>query len=165
MSVKVDIVRATREHAHFLAPMMRYADVLEVQASAGFTPLEAITHALEFSEFSFAVFFDGQLAAVFGVGLPVDAKDTILCPPATGIPWLLTSEVVDRHHREFCRVSKQAVAMLSERYETLVQWVDLRHTRALRWAAWVGFSVGQPVPFGVEARLFRPIIFRRSNRV
>ena len=161
---RVELFQANEEHARALAPAMRPADRLEIQASGGWEdPLPCLYDALDFSELAIAACFDGEVAALFGVGAPEDAPASILCGPSTGVAWLLTGSAVDRYKLSFLKVCRQLLPVALEKYPTLVNAIDARHRSALRWAQWLGFEVCLPIPFGREARLFHPVILRRSS--
>ncbi len=157
---KVQTVPACLEHAAALAPRLRAEDVAEVLASHGHGPLEALTAALAASELAGALLVDGEVAALYGVA-PV--RETILGPPVAGSIWLLGSDALGRHRREFLRRSRLVVAEALERYPLLFNFVDARYTAALRWAAWLGFEVLPAQPHGVAGLPFHRIVMRKGG--
>jgi hypothetical protein len=151
----VTIVPATPDLARQLAPLMRAADQAEVRASGGYEPIDALLEALVWSAEAYAGFIDGELAALFGV-----VPGTFLTGEA--VPWLLTSDVIQRKPRAFLRASREVIADWMGKYPVLVQQVDARYEQALRWAARVGFQVEAPAPFGVDGAPFCRISMRRA---
>lgn len=137
---------------------MRQSDKDEVLASDGWQPAEALWGSLEQSDFAATFMVDGEPLAIFGV---VPARDDLLGPVERGIVWMLTGEGVERHRILFARVSRVVVADIAAKYGCLLNMVDARYGAALRWAKWVGFTVGDPMPFGRDGRPFCPIELRR----
>lgn len=149
MEGRLDIRAAQRRHAEELAPRMREADRLECLASTGHDPLGALLLSLDLSRVACVALFDGEVGALFGVADGVQ--------PQTGIVWMLTSDVVDEHWREFARRTRCELDVLNTQWQHLYNFVDARHTKALRWARWAGFGIGPPVAFGVAGLPFHPI--------
>ncbi len=149
------IVPATDEHAREMALVMRQADVDEVWASSHYEPLEALLASLRVSLNPRAGLADGRVVCMYGMGQQTLISDW-------GIPWLLTAEGLDKHAKEFLRRSKQYVMKERHKYKFLLNYVDARHTVALRWLEWLGFDLGEAKPFGAENLLFRP--FRMGPR-
>jgi hypothetical protein len=156
MAPRIHVEPATLEHALALAPRMRADDAAEVCASHDMTPLEALRSGLERSQpHAWAGFIDGELAAMFGLSrAPFLA--TSVCP------WLLTSDVVERHPRAFWIACREVVRQWVTTHHELEQWVDARYTRALRWARRLGFQVEPAEPFGAHGLPFHRIHMRRA---
>lgn len=80
-----------------------------------------------------------------------------------GIPWLLGTPEIPDHARAFLRASKLWVRQQIKQYDTLENWVDVRHTRAVQWLQWLGFSLDAPRPFGVEKMPFHHFVMRAQD--
>lgn len=160
MARSVRILKATVAHAEALAPLMRPEDAAEVWASGGYPPLDVLLEALNFSDVAYTLFLDGEVAAMWGVGPAM--KPTLLAGRWLGVPWLLTGRAVTKHPGAFLRACRACLPLLLQRYPVLVQWVDARYVAAVRWVRWLGFEVGEPVPFGVSGLPFHPVRIRRS---
>lgn len=136
-------------HIPIVAQDMRDADRLEVLASHGMTPQEALEECIKQSDIAFTGFDKkGVPMLMFGAG-----SESILDP--VGIPWMLTAENIYSMQMEFLRVSRYYVFMLRKRYPLLENYVDARYDMAVRWLAWCGFTIHEPEPYGVEGQLFR----------
>jgi hypothetical protein len=159
MTVRVDILPASEAHARELAPRMRQADVLEVQASGGYTPLAALLVSLERSEVARAALLDGVVACLWGV---VPLRRSALHGRVGGA-WLLTSDLLERHPRAFWRHCRRELALLFERFDALTNAMDCRNVAALRWGWRLGFRFERPEPFGVEGRPFERFHLRRED--
>lgn len=162
MGVNVQVRPATLEHAALLAPQLRAEDLAEAMAHGFTDALDALTKCVERSADAYALMFDEQVAALFGVGHPLEVVATgeeICCV------WALTGRAVCEHPKAFIRASRPMLAFMLEHCGILWNYVDGRYTAALRWLRWLGFSVGEPVPFGPAGELFHPVSIRRPEWV
>ena len=153
MKTKYEMVPATLEHAEELAENMRWADCEEVWATAHLYPLQATLFSLEASRDATTGLADGCVVCMFGVG-PAAIIST------TGVPWLLTTDGVERHAKAFLRRNKKVVKEMLMTYPFLKNYVDERNTVAVRWLKWLGFDIMPSVPFGVEELPFHPFEMR-----
>lgn len=155
MGTEVKVLPATPELAEQLAGTMRPEDVAEVRAQ-GWEPLPALLQSMRGSDVSIAVVLGDQVGAMFGVGQLAGVSARV------GQVWFLTGEVFARHPKAFVRVARQALAQLLELYPVLFNLIDTRYAAALRWARWLKFDIGAPLPFGPEGVLFAPAHLRRD---
>lgn len=137
---------------------MREADRAECEA-LGFSPIDALVKSLAVSREAYAMLFDGEPAAVFGV---VPMPKVTLVGAERGRVWALTGRGVDKHKKAFIRWSRRVVTQLLERYELLFNFVDARYVGALRWLASLGFDVFLPEQYGAHGALFCPFRIRRQ---
>jgi hypothetical protein len=136
---------------------MRPEEVLEC-AAHGLTPEGALLDSLERSEEAYAAIFDGQVACLFGVvHLATWNGERI------GGAWLLTSDLVERHRKAFWRACRPALLELFERWDVLVNAIDVRHEKAIRWAERLGLQLGPAEPFGLAGEPFRAFRARRED--
>jgi hypothetical protein len=78
-----------------------------------------------------------------------------------GAPWLLGTDAVDRNYRQFLRRSLSWREQLSQRYDVLRNFVDDRNEVSKRWLEWMGFTLFDPIPVGVNGEMFRMFELRR----
>jgi len=129
---------ATMEHVRELAANIRKADEEEIKASGDYTTLAALEDSLHMSRGEcWAVFFDDKLALIWGT-VPIGHVTK------TAIPWMITTEVVNKHPKTFVKLSRNVIIWLRRRYSLLTAMVDVRYYAALRWAERMGFHVGPP---------------------
>ena len=135
-----------------LALSMRGDDRRECEAS-GLDAFQSLTLSLARSNFATTARIDGRVLAMFGV---VPLGGTLVAPEA-GWAWVLTSELVERHPREFYRESKRVLAEMVRRFPVLVNQVDGRYTRAHAWLKALGFAFHPAVPVGPSGLPFFPV--------
>lgn len=143
---------ATMQDAAEMAPRMRAADALEVLSAGGYSPLGALEDSILMSSGSaWTVRHEGEIIGIWGV---VDSSALT----GHGVPWLLTTALIETCQKDFYKGSLAVVAILRRRYALLSNYVDARHVQALRWARRIGFQVAErPVPFGVAQVPFHRI--------
>lgn len=120
---------------------MRECDRLEVKASAGGLWEHVLRVGLRTSLYSKTITGDGELAAIFGVA-PASLVDGV------GRPWLLATDVFDRHPRAVIRHCRRYIDPMLDTFPHLVNYVDARNTKTIAWLAWLGFTMHDPEPHG-----------------
>ena len=154
----ISIHKATALDAFYLGYAMREEDRAEVKASGGYTPEAAALRSIQASTEAWAAEWDGEIVACWGV---------VELNPLTryGVVWALTGKLVEAHPKLFYKGSKEVVRDLRTRYSLLVNAVDARYARALRWVERLGFEVGESRSYGVEGRPFHPIALKGVQHV
>lgn len=127
------LITATQDHCLSLAPRLRRYDV----GTPGIAPLEALetTFSLSISAWTWTV--DDTPAAMVGIVVPNLVGDTAL-------PWVMATELVNAHRREFWRASKVVLGFILERYPRLEGYCDARFAASQRWLKRLGFHVESP---------------------
>jgi len=139
-----------------IAANARQADRDEIEEGCGQTITSALTIGLRSSVASSVIAWNDTPLAAFG--------DVSYSPGAgIGVPWLVSTNAIERHPRAFLRICQPLVAQMMERHQTLINYVDARNTAAIRWLEWLGFSMGSPTPYGPNQLLFRQFQMTRGN--
>lgn len=120
---------------------LRHADIEEIRASGDLLPIEAVQQCVALSAPCWAAVINGELAAIFGAA-PISLIGPI------GTPWLLGTPVMDRHPRTVISTSRPYLALIQAAYPQLVNWVDVRNTRSIRWLKALGFNFHPAAPYG-----------------
>lgn len=147
MTERLVVVPALPEHAAAIADDARPEDVAELWAQARSTPLQSMLRGIERSAFSLTCLFDGEPVAMFGV-VPVSLLT------GRGVPWMVASRKIDQHQRLFLRHCRPAVEQMGQMFRHLCNHVDARNTKAVRWLAWLGFTVQPAQPHGPDGLPF-----------
>jgi hypothetical protein len=130
---------ATEADCVALAPHLRTGDLAEIASTSQLGPLGELRSSLAQSSHAVtAALPDGRIICMFGVG-------SIGFLSTEGSPWLVGSDLVDVHWREFVRRSRKYLGAMLELYPTLANAIDARQADAIRWLRWLGFSVSQPI--------------------
>lgn len=141
--MKYSLATATEQDLCHIAQNMDPADAAEVWATAHLTPLEAITISAAASRDPWVGRVEGVPICAFGV-----SQRTIL--DDKGVPWLLGTPEIRKHARVFLHVSRNWVEAQAECFRTLENFVDSRHTRAVKWLRWLGFTIEPAQPYGPD---------------
>ena len=142
--------QAIPEDAHKLAPKMRKADREEIKASHNSTPLNALLFPftqLKHKTFTIIGTEKEDVIGMFGV-VPCETKNY-------GIAWLLSSEELLNHTRQFLRECPKWVNEMSKDYKYLYNYVDERNIVAIKWLQFLGFKDIETLPYGYEKKNFK----------
>ena len=135
--------------AEALAPMLRQADLQELQASSSLPPYAVLKQSAEESTPACTVIgASGQVAALFGA---------VPSGPPSGIIWLLGSDelVSGATRREFFRQCPTFLRVLHEQYPLLYNYIDERTTVHIHWLQRMGFTfIARHPHHGHEQRPF-----------
>jgi hypothetical protein len=148
--LEISVVPATLEHARAIA--LREGDRREIEA-LGLPPREGVARSLARSVWADAYLADGEVAALAGVALQ----------PLLGgaaMPWLLTGRPVDRHRKAFLRLTRERTRRMLAEHGTLAAEVHADYREAVRWLAWLGFTLAPPRPLGPLGALFHRATMR-----
>lgn len=137
------------EHWHISALLadVREADRVELEAIRGWTAEQELKHAISSTAFVRACVFEGKVLAIFGD----TAHDETY-----GLPWMVTSTLVEAHARPFIAVCRGALVEARARHKHLINFVEIHNHLAIRWLRWLGFEFSAAIPYGVNGELFYP---------
>lgn len=152
----VELVAATAEHLAYIAAHMRTPDVAEAWAAGHWAPLAALEMSAARTAEPLVALADGEPACAWGISQAAPLT-------WTGHPWLLGTPLLDAHALRILRVSKDYVESARLGYDRLVNYVDARNEKAVKWLGWLGFTLDPPAPWGVERRPFRRFWWEASN--
>lgn len=130
MAADIQIVPARGKHCRSIARRMRAADVAECKAMAGLSPFVGLRLSMKRSR-AFTALYDGRPEAMFGT-----SDLNVLA--GIGSVWLLGTDTVECHPREFLRLSAEWRPKLFERYSVLRNAVSESNAASLRWLKWLG---------------------------
>lgn len=137
----VDIRPAQAGDADALAPHLRQADLAEIAAGSGRDPLEVLRLGIAHSTRSWTAWVGDEVFAIFGVG-PLSLVGGI------GAPWLLGSDLIDKHPHAFIRHARPYIAQMRALFPTLRNVVHAENAKAIRWLKRAGFQIFAPTAHG-----------------
>jgi hypothetical protein len=152
--------KAVEKDADSLAPRLRKADLAEIAAVTGETPLDGLRRSIESSETCYAATNGkGLVLAVFGVIRDEGESDS-------GFIWLLGAEdLTDGYSGLFARLSRGWIDYLHAKYDLLWCDIDARNQAHIRWLQWCGFEcAGSLESHGFEQRLFYKYVHRDETK-
>lgn len=151
-----ELVKPTPDLLLALAENMRQGDQDEVWALCRHTPFEALSYSVLASRDPWAWVVDGAPVCCFGVAQNSAVSTTVA-------PWFLSSEELPKYAKYFARKSKKLVDYWATQYPVMQNFVDERHTDAIRWLRWLGFNTLPAVRLGPDKMPFLPFEMRRPS--
>lgn len=134
---------------------LREMDAKEAWAMAQMDGRQALLHSFYRSERAWAVLSDGNPVGVFGV-------NSVSNQPDKGCPWFLASDGINEVWGSLLRQARDYVfGPMMENYEMLCNYVWVENKASVRWLKWVGFTLEEPVPVGINQELFHLFWARR----
>lgn len=94
-------------------------------------------NAVAQSVHTFAGVVDGVPAFVGGV-IPDDSHEV-------GQVWMLGTPQIDKAKKFYLRETRRQVALMAQMFVCLRTAVAAEYTKSLRWLAWLGFTLGEPI--------------------
>lgn len=127
---------------------LRDAEVHEF-AALGATSEECMRLGLLHSD-AHTIFFNDEPAAMWGITAFEDHN----------VVWAVFTKAIDRHPIAFLRESRR----LAEAFPCeVVNYIDARNVKAVKWFRWLGFEVSEPVPYGIHGELFHRFTNARDH--
>ena len=145
----VSVVKGEPSDAEELAPKLREADLIEVQAQ-GHTALEALMNAFnkevaKNSEVYSIIEVEGEEENVIGMFGTCDSPYV----EGYGVAWMLASPELEQYNKSFLRYCRTWVNKIHERYDVLYNLVHCKNSQGMRWLQWCGFNIKTQRTFGV----------------
>jgi len=139
----------SEKYIDMIANNIRESDRKEVYASHHITDMkEALMNCLALSHESWVWVVDDEPICVFGV-----SPGSYLTKQ--GIPWLLATEKLNENIHSFIINSKIIVDYWKTKWDLLYNYVDASNEASIRWLKYLGFTIDEPAPYGMERLNFR----------
>ena len=138
-----------------IAPLLRQSDAEEIRAAFGISAEDALVRSLKRAYVAMICHVDNKPLAVFGVG-PLSVVT------GTGCPWLVATDEIEHCKRDLLEASPQVIEQFHNLFQTLVNWVDARNKRTIRWLKWLGFHMEPAKPWGYAGLPFHKFTKRAS---
>lgn len=148
MPARIEIRPATWADIAPIAANIRAADRRECLAQTLLQPEDAIAYVMGSAARAWVGLVDGEHACIFGV------SRSSLMTLEWGEPWLMGTPLLERHERAFLRRNKAYISEFINIFPKLQNWVDMRNEKAVRWLAWLGFTIHPAEPHGPLGRPF-----------
>ena len=145
--MRYELVQAAPSHIVYVASNIAQEDRAETLVMGFSTPLEALRRSAQASRDTRAGIVAGHPLVIVGV-----AQETLTSD--VGHPWMLGTREVPSHARAVMEGSREVITQYLQWYRLLYNIVDARHTRAVRWLRWLGFTIEPAQPLGPKRALF-----------
>jgi hypothetical protein len=126
------LVPALREHIQPVCEHVRQKDADEIYAGGGWTVRECLEWGFDNSLYVSTLLMDGEPVAILGV-TPYMLLSEI------GVPWMIASTRVKQIPVQFLRISRRFVRAILMQFPRLINYVDDRHSEAIKYLTAVGF--------------------------
>ena len=84
--------------------------------------------------------------------------------PEYGVAWLLSSETLFKHTKQFIKECPYWVSQMSEGYTYIYNWVDRRNWKSLKWLQFLGFEAKEEIKqYGVGKLPFL-LMIKETNK-
>lgn len=143
----IEFVKPTEELLFAIADNMRDADRIEVMASHGHSPVEALLMGWSLSAFSTVAVYDGIPVVAFGLVIT-----SVLT--GAGTPWMLASKDVKKCRSELLKKTPSVIDSMLVICPKLSNHVHADNRQSVRWLKWLGFTIDDPEPIGINGELF-----------
>ena len=127
--------KAELKDALELAPKMRKGDRQEIMASDGATPLESLVVPFTQKNAKICTIVGTEAEGVIGMFGSSPIKEE-----GYGIVWLLSSEDLFKHIKQFIKECPKWVEDMSKGYDYVYNFVDERNWKSLKWLQFLGFE-------------------------
>lgn len=164
---KFEIRPASRVHCTQLAPRLRVTDKIEIYRASGQEPLEALLESIRVSDedLCWTALLSGHPVAMFGANPIVveDSEGTEMEDLSLGGIWLLASPAIYTNKIDFHRNAVKYLKKMHERYEFLMNFIDIDNLPTQAWLPRLGFRpAGLHEEFGFARTPFIQYVSRRS---
>ena len=139
-----------------IACAMREADKQEIWDSHHVTPKEALVQSYRESVICLTITLEGRPIGMFGV-----SPHTLV--GYSGTVWLLGTEAICHINKKLLRRSREFVKIMLSYYPHLENFVSIKNESSVRWLKFCGAVFAEPVPYGVEGKLFMRFTFEREK--
>ena len=146
---------ATEKDVRYLAPRLRDADRLEMQASGHPDPLEGLLDCLNGSTSCYVAVDESDLPVMIGGVAP--SPDSFM-----GYGWMMASAGMEKHWVAILRNTHQWINDYKGEYTVLTNFVHEKNTLHIRWLRWAGFHFLRKVGINNEGFYEFAQIFTRE---
>lgn len=153
---KAIVKRAVAADVEAVILNIRDADKREIEDASGVDYATQLRKAFNTNDDVWAAFIDDEIVAIFGMAIYSYVT-------GSAVPWLISTKAVEKHQVTFLKYCRPVFKKLCYGLDSLVNYVDDRNELAKKWLAWLGFTLHEPVPFGVKMMPFRCFTMEVKN--
>lgn len=143
--VEYSVTPGDRFDLKFLSNNLRPEDTAELFAASGKSNIRCLVEGVRHSDIIRIGYADGVPFVIWG---------TVPGPHDSAAVWMVGTDGIITHSREFLRRSKSLLKELHDAHALLFNFADCRNTIHHRWLRWLSFKFIRKVHYGHENRLF-----------
>lgn len=132
---------ATPDDAALFAPRLRESDRREIVGLMGEEIEQGLRRSIAESEWAVVASIGGE---------PVYVSGKSMFPTGAGCPWLVGTDLIAQHRREFLRTTRLLTARMVSESPLLINLVAAENETSIRWLRWLGFDVRDDNPIVVR---------------
>lgn len=144
--VRAEIIKAELRHIPHIVSNIRPEDEQELWDSYVLFPKEALEGSYANSSQAWTGTVDGLPICMFGIAGGGTSK--------IGHPWLIGTRAIDQHATRFLRLNREFFPVMIKGFDRLENYVAATNGKAIEWLKWLGFTFGNPEPYGPFKKLF-----------
>lgn len=152
-----EITEVTLRDMHYVVNNARDEDIVEVTASSGGLSVDSMNHALEISSSAYTVYINNSEFPVGIMGVAPTGENS-------GSPWFIGTNGLDGKDLIIIKSSKRIIEVLSRGYKRLFNLVHCDSAKSIRWIAYCGFTLHDPIKAGVTGDLFFPFSMETEEK-
>ena len=146
-------VRKTeKQDCYKLSERVREVDKQEIWSSGRYTPINALLKGFETSgDHCYTLLLSESVSKHMSIEKVVGIFGVSKVQEDTGIVWLIGSDDMTKHKKDFYKVSKKYLKLFLQEFKTVFNYVDDRNKTTARWLHKLGFNLITREPeFGVD---------------
>jgi len=139
------IRRPTLEDIDFLAKNARELDKKEVFFSSGMNIDDILKSTPNILNDCYVWEINSKLVAMYGISNWGGDNNVI---------WMLATDEFDKYKNIFRRDCKKIVKEMVNGKNYVYNYIWCEHRKAIKWLKWLGFTILDPEPIGINGELF-----------
>lgn len=153
--VELDFNMTTDDDIKFVADNMRDFDVAEVLAAGSESVHQSLVDSVELSKTAVAVSHDGVTILIFGL-----VKPSLISK--SGVIWMLGANQSLNYKRELMVYTRRVIKEMLNECDELYNYVHDENKVSIKWLKALGFTMGEPEPYGPYDALFRRFYMKKD---
>jgi hypothetical protein len=149
-----EFIPATEDHVQPLIDNINPDIAREMKLLKDIPLKKSVSSCISRSSEAWTALYNGEVICIFGIR----CKSLL---SRTAYPWLLTTNLVKDHKRNFLKGAKISINKWLESYDVLENYIPAGLDKLVRWVEWAGFVVEPSKPVGQKGRFLHRIEMRK----
>lgn len=144
---KYTIREAVESDIYAIAPLLREADLQEIEALTDELPLKGLLDSFQHSNVCRVGLVNDEYVCIYGV-----QRESLLGD--RGLIWMLGTDLLPRHWIRFLKENGDEIEEITANTSYVENWCDARNKTTIRWLKWLGFEFADAKPHGIRGLPF-----------